>query len=125
MPAVGRDGNRQLRALPRLVPVSQPSSCQRVRSAMAWAVSTPSWRHTRCSSRPSAVTALMASRVAANAAWRAYAKVLVVRLRTLVCAFLVALGQEGAGQFGRSTAIRRLQAETGKIPAFIIPVASG
>ena len=59
-PAVGRAG------APRRAPVSQPSSCQRTRSAMAAAVSVPSCRHTRCSSWPSAVTASMPSRVQAR-----------------------------------------------------------
>jgi hypothetical protein len=37
--------------------VSQPSSCQRARSAMACAVRIPSWRQVRDSSCPSPVTA--------------------------------------------------------------------
>ncbi|PSK54424.1 hypothetical protein B0E53_07091 [Micromonospora sp. MH33] len=63
IPAVGRAG----RAPPRpLLPESQPSSCQRTRSAMAAAVSRPSCRQTRCSSWPCAVTASMPSRVQAS-----------------------------------------------------------
>ena len=42
---------------------SQPSICQRTRSAMAPALSAPSWRHTRSERSPCSVSALMTMRV--------------------------------------------------------------
>ena len=57
MPAVGRW---------RAEPCSQPSSCQRSRSAMAPAVRLPSARHTRSSRSPCSVSAPITTRVQAE-----------------------------------------------------------
>ncbi len=64
----GTNANRVMPAVGRAAadPLSQPSSCQRTRSATAAALNAPSWRHNRSRCSPCSVSATINTRVQAR-----------------------------------------------------------